>query len=216
MGNERYYTNRRTEMVQFLPRSYHSVLEIGCGEGGFADNLDPGCEHWGVEPNEAAVVVASRRIQRVLAGGYAEVESQLPDGYFDLVICNDVIEHMPDHDAFLTRIRKKMKDGGSLVASIPNIRYYYCLRELLLRKDWVYRDHGVMDRTHLRFFTENSIRRSMTDNGFVIEAMHGINRLRGVKKVFRALFFVVLTFGYYRDILYPQFGLRAVYGARAT
>jgi len=214
MGNERYYTNRRTEMAQFLPRHYRTVLEVGCGEAGFAENLDPSCEYWGVERHNTAAVAASRRAQRVLVGDYMDVETQLPDGYFDLVICNDVIEHMPDHDAFLSKLRMKMKDGGSLVASIPNMRYYYCLRELLLSKDWVYQDHGIMDRTHLRFFTENSIRRSMTDNGFEIEVMHGLNRLRGLKKMVRALFFVVLTFGYYRDILYQQFGLRAIYRTR--
>ncbi len=210
MGSERYYAGQRSEMAQFLPRHYRTVLEIGCGEGGFAASLDPGCERWGVERHAPSAGIASRRMHRVLVGGYVEVQGGLPDGYFDLVICNDVIEHMPDHDAFLASVKRKLKDGGTLVASIPNMRYYYCLRELLLHKDWVYRDHGVMDRTHLRFFTERSIRRTMAENGFEIEKLQGINRLRGAKKVLRALFFVVLSLGYYRDILFPQFGLRAV------
>jgi 2-polyprenyl-3-methyl-5-hydroxy-6-metoxy-1,4-benzoquinol methylase len=134
----------------------------------------------------------------------------LPENYFDLVICNDVIEHMPDHDAFFDSIGGKLRDGGYLVASIPNMRYYYCLRELLLRKEWVYRDHGIMDRTHLRFFTERSIRRTLSDHGFSVEVLRGINSLKGAKRVLRAMFFVVLTLGYYADILFQQFGFRAI------
>jgi 2-polyprenyl-3-methyl-5-hydroxy-6-metoxy-1,4-benzoquinol methylase len=197
-------------MAEFLPHHYHKVLEIGCGEGGFAACLNAGCEIWGVEMHESSASIASQRIHRILIGSYDAVQQDLPENYFDLVICNDVIEHMPDHDAFFDSIGGKLRDGGYLVASIPNMRYYYCLRELLLRKEWVYRDQGVMDRTHLRFFTERSIRRTLSDHGFSVESLRGINGLRGAKRVLRAMFFVVLTLGYYSDILFQQFGFRAI------
>jgi len=197
-------------MAELLPSCYAKVLEIGCGEGGFAGSLSPGCEVWGVEMHASSARIASQWLDRVLVGSFEAVQQDLPDGYFDLAICNDVIEHMPDHDAFLDSISSKLKDGGYLVASIPNMRYYYCLRELLLRKEWVYRDQGIMDRTHLRFFTERSIRRTLSEHGFSIEAFRGINRLRGAKRVLRAMFFVILTFGYYSDIFFQQFGFRAI------
>jgi 2-polyprenyl-3-methyl-5-hydroxy-6-metoxy-1,4-benzoquinol methylase len=197
-------------MAEFLPDHYQKALEIGCGEGGFAASLNAGCEIWGVEMHESSARIASQRLHRVLVGSYDAVQQDLPENYFDLVICNDVIEHMHDHDAFFDSIGRKLRDGGYLIASIPNMRYYYCLRELLLRKEWVYRDHGIMDRTHLRFFTERSIRRTLSDHGFSVEALRGINRLKGAKRVLRAMFFVVLTLGYYADILFQQFGFRAI------
>lgn len=197
-------------MAELLPSRYQKVLEIGCGEGGFAGSLAPSCEVWGVEMHESSAVIAGQRLQRVLVGSYDAVQHDLPENYFDLVICNDVIEHMPDHDAFFDSISAKLQDGGYLVASIPNMRYYYCLRELLLRKEWVYSDQGVMDRTHLRFFTERSLRRTLVEHGFSVEAFSGINRLKGARRVLRALFFVILTLGYYTDILYQQFGFRAI------
>lgn len=216
MKDDRYHRGHRPEMAQFLPSRYHHVLEIGCGEGGFAEILSPGCEIWGVEMHEASARIASQRLHRVLIGSYDAVQRDLPDNYFDLVICNDVIEHMPDHDAFFESVSGKLREGGYLIASIPNMRYYYCLRELLLRKEWVYRDEGVMDRTHLRFFTERSIQRTLAEHGFSIEVFRGINRLRGARKVSRAQLFIILTLGYYTDILYQQFGFRAVNGRKVV
>ena len=210
MKSDRYHSGHRPEMTQFLPARYRTVLEIGCGEGGFAGSLGTGCEIWGVEMHETSAKLASQRLHRVLIGSYDAVCRDMPENYFDLVICNDVIEHMPDHDAFFESISGKLRDGGYLIASIPNMRYYYCLRELLLRKEWVYRDEGIMDRTHLRFFTERSIRRTLAGYGFSIEVIRGINRLKGVRRVSRALLFIILTLGYYTDILFQQFGFRAV------
>ncbi len=210
MKDSRYHRGQRPEMAGFLPQHYHKVLEIGCGEGGFAACLNAGCEIWGVEMHEPSAGIAGQRLHRILIGSYDTVKNDLPENYFDLVICNDVIEHMPDHDVFFDSIGSKLKDSGYLVASIPNMRYYYCLRELLLRKEWVYRDHGIMDRTHLRFFTERSIRRTLGDHGFSVEMLRGINRLRGAKRVLRAMFFVILTLGYYTDIMFQQFGFRAM------
>lgn len=80
----------------------------------------------------------------------------LPDQHFDMVICNDVIEHMVDHDHFLEHIKTKMRPGACIVGSIPNVRHLTALFKLLVAKDWPYSASGILDRTHLRFFTENS------------------------------------------------------------
>lgn len=88
-------------MVRFLPVAYSRVLEIGCADGEFRQNLTGEHEYWGVEPVRSAANTASKRLDNVLVGTYAEVEGDIPNDYFDLVICNDVIEHMVDHDKFL-------------------------------------------------------------------------------------------------------------------
>ena len=82
------------------------------------------------------------------------------------MVCNDVIEHMADHDRFLRQIRGHIAPGGVLIGSVPNMRHYRALFELLVLRDWDYRDSGVLDRTHLRFFTARSLRRSLTRAGF--------------------------------------------------
>jgi len=147
---------------------------MGCGEGGFRMNLGP-CEYWGVEPQPDPAAIARKSLFRVIEGKYQDVHEQLPDGYFDLVICNDVIEHMVEPNEFLVSIKRKMQAGAVLVGSIPNVRFIGNLFELLIMTDWQYKDDGVLDRTHLRFFTEKSLRRLFRDQGFLIEEFGGLN-----------------------------------------
>jgi 2-polyprenyl-3-methyl-5-hydroxy-6-metoxy-1,4-benzoquinol methylase len=148
--------HERTEMLSFLPKEYSTVLEIGCGKGAFASALTLSSEKWGVEMSASAATEAENVFNTVLVGTYREIERELPDQYFDLIICNDVIEHMPDAEQFLIDIQKKMVEGGQLVGSIPNVRYYDNFFKLIFGRDWKYTDEGVLDRTHQRFFTEKS------------------------------------------------------------
>jgi 2-polyprenyl-3-methyl-5-hydroxy-6-metoxy-1,4-benzoquinol methylase len=218
-----YFDADRHEVASLLPSRYSKVLEVGCATGGFSGHLVSPCEYWGIEPNLTAASAAKQRINHVLTGTYEEVESQLPEGYFDLVICNDVIEHMVDHDAFLRRIKKKMTPDGVIVGSIPNVRHITALAKLLILKDWPYADSGILDRTHLRFFTARSLRRTFDDHGYQIEVIRGLASVirlglfRPAKPLsvwmnaaFRlgTLSVVAVTLGSYWDTQYPQFGFR--------
>ena len=174
VGTE-YYQHHRPEVAKLLPLHYSRVLEIGCGEGRFRPHLTQPCEYMGVEPSPAAAAIASGSLDRVITGTFESAAELLPANYFDLVICNDVIEHMVDHDRFLNDIQRHMAPGAFLVGSVPNVRYIFNLWDLLVRKDWRYMDHGVLDRTHLRFFTQKSWRASLLAHHFSIEALHGIN-----------------------------------------
>ena len=111
-------------MAFMIPTDIHKVLEIGCGKGNFKTHFPDSIEYWGVEPNAEARAEAEQRFHKVLAGLYDDVEAELPEQYFDLIVCNDVIEHMPDHDAFLEQIKRKLAPGGRLLISIPNVRYF--------------------------------------------------------------------------------------------
>jgi 2-polyprenyl-3-methyl-5-hydroxy-6-metoxy-1,4-benzoquinol methylase len=204
-----YYANVRHEMVPFLPPEYSRVLEVGCGEGVFAPLLTRPCEKWGVEMDPVSAERARQTMDRVLVGTYEEVAPGLPERFFDLVVCNDVIEHMADPETFLTAVRTRMAPGGHIVASIPNMRHWEVLWQLLVRKDWKYVREGIMDRTHLRFFTERSIRRLFEEGGFTIVRAAGINGV--FDPVRRALFGVLsaLTLGSYRDTQFRQFAVLA-------
>lgn len=207
-----YYKYVRPEVATFLPHRYSTVLEVGCAEGDFRANLNNECEYWGIEPVPAAAEAAAKKLDRVLAGTYREVCEMLPNTYFDLVICNDVMEHMADHDAFLHSIKKKLKNNACLVGSVPNVRYLKNLFQLLVKKDWKYRNSGILDRTHLRFFTKKSLERLFRENGFTIEALQGINGLgegpasimRFLKQLVLRPFFLLLG----RDVRFLQFAFR--------
>jgi len=214
----KYYRSKRPEIAQFLPKQYANVLEVGCGEGYFATNLNPSCEVWGIEPVYNIAKNALQRLNKVMIGSYKEVCDQLPNHYFDLVICNDVIEHMENHDQFFQSIKEKMKQNAYLVGSVPNVRYVYNLHELLIEKDWLYKDSGILDRTHLRFFTEKSLKRTLNEHGFLIESFKGLksgitrpSSLKRLAKNIMLLSIIFGSFGFFRDIRFLRFGFRARY-----
>jgi 2-polyprenyl-3-methyl-5-hydroxy-6-metoxy-1,4-benzoquinol methylase len=151
-----YEYHSRLDIVEFIPESFTKVLEIGCGKGAFLRQMRNQCEYWGIEPDAEAAKIASKQLARVFVGKFSEVKNEIPDRYFDLVICNDVIEHMDDHEEFLKDIRAKCVDNAHLIGSIPNVRYILNLYELLIKRDWRYVNAGILDRTHKRFFTEKS------------------------------------------------------------
>ena len=206
--NSTYFRNSRAELLAFLPKKYSRVLEIGCGEGHFRGNLKPGNEYWGVELIDSAAAVASTRLDRVLTGSFLDVCDQIPNGYFDLVICNDVIEHMPDHDQFLQIIKTKMREDGCLMGSLPNVRYLPNLLSLLMQKDWRYADAGILDRTHLRFFTERSIVRTFRENGYVIEGLSGITHAYRTGSILKRCLYGLVLLIVGRDAGFLQFGFR--------
>ncbi len=199
-----YYQRQRPEIAMLLPRQYSKVLDIGCGAGKFRDNLTQENEYWGIEPVDSIAKIASEKLDKVLIGTYQEIHSHIPNDYFDLVICNDVIEHMPDHEEFFQSIKAKIKKDGCLIVSIPNVRYISNLFELLVKKDWEYKNRGILDRTHLRFFTKKSLIRTITDNGFTIVIFTGINSYRADSFFKRCIFtFAMLFLG--RDVKFSQF-----------
>lgn len=204
-----YYQFERREVSDLLPKQYSKVLEIGCGAGRFRNNLNQEHEYWGVEPVESIAKLAKEKLDKVLVGTYQEVENLIPNNYFDLVVCNDVIEHMPDHDAFFHSIKRKVKKDGCLMASIPNVRYICNLWELLIKKDWEYKNEGILDRTHLRFFTRKSLVRTLSNNDFSIKQITGINRYQPRSLRNRVIYMLaILLFG--SDIQYLQFGIRII------
>ena len=216
MNRPAYYQQQRRDMRGYLPENPRRVLEIGCGEGAFSASIAGATEKWGVEPNTAAAQIAAGRLDHVLTGRFDTVSDQLPRQHFDLVVCNDVIEHMDDHDRFLRDIRAHIAEGGVLVGSVPNMRNYKILFDLLFLGDWRYQDSGIMDRTHLRFFTQSSLRRSLVQAGYRIEILRGMNgslspgraKWAWPRFLFGCLW-IGLTLGTARDIIPAQFGFRA-------
>jgi 2-polyprenyl-3-methyl-5-hydroxy-6-metoxy-1,4-benzoquinol methylase len=200
------------------PPPYVRVLEVGCASGAFSSRLNAD-EIWGIEPAADVAEQARARGCKVLVGLYSDFDSQLPNGYFDVVIANDVIEHMPDHERFLLSIRNKISPGGCLIVSVPNVRSLATLLRLFVLKDWRYTEDGVLDRTHLRFFTERSLRRCLTECGYEVEAFTGLRSVfrvdRGISASRTALNWIVatvvicITLGHAWDTRFLQYGLRA-------
>jgi SAM-dependent methyltransferase len=194
-------------MIPFIPIAARSVLDVGCSRGRFGAllrNADPGRNLVGIEPDPEAVKEAAHNYDEVICGLFPE---DMPAGStFDCIVFNDVIEHVVDPWTLLRKAERHLTPAGRIVASIPNIRYYIVVRDLLLRGRWEYADWGILDRTHLRFFTRESINRLFPECGYIIDQLTPINPIQ----LRRA---ALLTTKWFRDMRYQQF---AVVAKRST
>lgn len=204
-----YSDSPRSEMLAFVPVEARRVLDIGCHLGGFGraikDRSDT--EVWGVEPNPITAVVASRFLDRVFTGFFSS-DLPLPDHYFDAIVFNDVLEHMPDPWAALGLARKKLANGGCVVASIPNLRHIENLLHILKDRDFKYESAGIRDKTHLRFFTKRSASRLFEGSGLTIVHMQGINEDWWRPSILRRLSFRLFK-NYLEDTRFVQFAIVA-------
>jgi len=171
---QEYYQNKRSELNFLIPKNVRMVLEIGCGNGGFRDNFS-NVQYDAIEMNECAAEIARIKLSNVVAGTFENSIDLFPDHMYDLVVCNDIIEHISDTENFLLKLKNKLNQSGSIIGSIPNVRHISNIVNLLLKKDWEYTESGILDKTHLRFFTEKSLIRLFKENNFEVEIFSGIN-----------------------------------------
>lgn len=176
---DNYYAHSRCEMTKYIPECVEKLLDIGCADGNFGAFLKQkrNIEIWGVELFEKAAQKATSRLDHVLIGSIEDDALEIPLNYFDCVVFNDVLEHLSNPWQVLNSIKKFLKKEGYLVASVPNVRYFQNIKNLILSEDWNYVDEGVLDKTHLRFFTIKSFRRMMEECQYNIIELHGINQM---------------------------------------
>jgi 2-polyprenyl-3-methyl-5-hydroxy-6-metoxy-1,4-benzoquinol methylase len=164
-----YFEFARPELLALIPKSARRVLEIGCGTGRLGEALKrrQPCEVVGVELDERAAALAETRLDRVICGNVERMEFDFSDGEFDAIVCGDVLEHLYDANAFLARCRRWLKPEGLLAASIPNVRHHSVVASLL-EGNWSYEPAGLLDETHLRFFSRGRIERVFQRSGYRI------------------------------------------------
>jgi SAM-dependent methyltransferase len=154
------------------------VLELGCAGGMFGAALKqkyPDATVVGIEAGRAAAARAATRIDRVICARLETVDfagEGLGAGEFDTVIAADVLEHVANPWDLLLRLRPLLAPGAQVIASIPNVRNLWLLTRALADGRWEYTDRGLLDITHVRFFTLFEIRRLFEETGYAVEVAH--------------------------------------------
>jgi 2-polyprenyl-3-methyl-5-hydroxy-6-metoxy-1,4-benzoquinol methylase len=185
----KYDDNPRTELIDLITEPPHRVLEIGCGAGATGLALKQkfqDIEYVGVEPDEGAAKIAQTRLDRVICSDIEKVQMDtfgLTKEYFDLIICADVLEHLYDPWKILFALRNNLVPDGRILASIPNIQHISIINNLL-NGHWTYSKYGLLDATHIRFFTLSEITKMFSDTGYkMIQLSHAAQpEVEGVKK----------------------------------
>lgn len=167
------YVGSRPDVTALIPPNAKTVLDVGCSNGavGYAIKDILGLHVTGIEAFPEMAEVAKTRLDRVIVGDAEapDVLGQLNGSQFDAIIFADILEHLRDPWKALSVISGHLAEGGAIIASIPNVRHLSTIGSLLFKGEWPYRDRGIHDRTHLRFFTIKNIAALFESCGLSIE-----------------------------------------------
>ena len=190
------YIGLRSDVLNLIPGNVKKVLEIGCSTGALGEQIIKrnNAVVIGIESCEQMATVAQRRLNKVIIGNVEEIclEDYLTHNYFDVIIFADVLEHLKNPWDLLKNIIGFLDDDGVIIASIPNVRHYTTILTLAIMGYWPYRDCGIHDRTHLRFFTLRNIKEMFEGTGMKIIRIERTYRIietepKGVFKYLRFL-----------------------------
>ena len=206
--DEQYFANARSDILALLPQRCERVLELGCGSGATLKWLKAQgrCQYtMGVELFPQAAELAAQTVDFVQQGDIEKMALNCPESHFDLILCLDVLEHLIDPWQVLARMVCHLKPGGRLIASIPNVRNWHALAPLLFAGQWRYADSGILDRTHLRFFTRDSALQLVSGSGLQVQAMRRLPLAQAGKSRLANQ----LTLGLFREFLTLQYLIAA-------
>ena len=164
-----YYDGFNERLLAAVPSRAKRILEVGCARGRLGHELkrqDPGRYVAGVEQDQVAARVAGQRLDEVFVLDVQADTPPIEPGSLDCLLFGDVLEHLMDPEDVLRRYRDLLAPTGLALVSVPNIQHFSVVRNLL-RGDFMYQPAGLLDGTHLRFFTYMSFAKLMLDAGFL-------------------------------------------------
>ena len=190
-----YYSFVRIPIIEMIRENEEepiSVLEVGCGLGDTLCHISyryPNADVHGIELMEEVAKIGSRKTD--IRCGDAEKLDMVFDEKFDYIIFGDVLEHLIDPNRMIRRVRDSLKDNGCIIASIPNLMNAEVIYNLL-HGDFTYQNAGILDRTHLRFFTENEILRMFLNEGYEVDMIKGTISKNATTDCYKEFFDTIL------------------------
>ena len=166
-----YYDLVNPSLLAKIRSEHRRILEVGCGAAGLGaqcKRVDPDREVWGLELDAEAASIAADRIDRVLVTDLDALDTLPGDaGRFDLVTYGDVLEHLRDPGRLLDVLGAHLAVSGEILVSIPNVGHWSVVQQLLAGT-FRYEDAGLLDRTHIRFFTPATFHALLDEHGYVV------------------------------------------------
>ena len=162
-----------------LVHNQATVLDLGCGSGALGQHLSEtrGCTLDGVTLSEAEATHARPHYRRVVVDNLesCDLVATFAGSHYDFIVCADVLEHLSRPEQVLAACRQLLQPEGRLLISVPNAGYTGLIAELL-EGEFLYREEGLLDRTHLRFFTRRSLARFLGEQRWAIDSVDTIAR----------------------------------------
>ena len=170
-----YYENIRNDLIPLIPNNASCILEVGCGSGMTGKELKKryGAFVAGIELNASAANAAKDVLDNVVTGDIEKIDLPYNDNSFDCIIFADVLEHLVNPLSVLMKVRRLLKIGGIIVTSIPNVQFHGVIHNLI-EGNWTYEKEGILDETHLRFFTYREIEKLFQKAGYSINKVEEV------------------------------------------
>lgn len=210
-----YFDNTKTKLLELIPAQLRNgnLLEIGAAGGntliyakknGYANNI------YGIE----LCKLNNTNQENTLLNGFTianieEIEPPYKKEYFDVILCGDVLEHLVDPYKAVKKLSAYLQKDGVLIASIPNIRKLSVFYSIFIKGDFKYADHGILDKTHLRFFTKKNMIELFEKNGYIVKSIVPSEQC-DVKRYFKQLRILKLI-KCFLSFLFPEFSTLQFY-----
>lgn len=172
---KKYGLSPTQQQILKLVGQNKTVLEIGSSAGYmtkfFLDNL---CIIDIVEPNKQAIKKIPKRIRKIFNSSIEDGIYNLLNRDYEFIIMADVLEHLTDPQKVLTSLRRIASSNTKIIISLPNVASWVMRKQLFFKGDFTYQESGILDRTHLRFFTVNSLLNLLLQSGWKKMDLMGI------------------------------------------
>jgi 2-polyprenyl-3-methyl-5-hydroxy-6-metoxy-1,4-benzoquinol methylase len=208
LKDNEYFNNVRTEILPLLPQKIDRLLEVGCGSGNtlkyIKDNYQ--CD-WacGVEFVHEAAEIACSKVDLVIEGDIEKLDLPIEPASLDVILCLDVLEHLFDPWRVISKLSTLLKPDGAVIVSIPNVRHFRVVFPLIFQGKWEYVNKGILDRTHLRFFTCDTAIKLIESSGLIVDIIKDMHPKKGTKIWITNL----VTFSIFKDFFVSQYLIRA-------
>jgi 2-polyprenyl-3-methyl-5-hydroxy-6-metoxy-1,4-benzoquinol methylase len=200
-----YYRFRTWPSLFGLTRGSY-FLDIGCGKGRLGEYLKDNYQAkvTGIEIFEAYAEEARNVLNNVICGNVEELNLDNHLNTYDYILFSDSLEHLIDPERTLMKVKLLLKRGGSILLAIPNIRNFRVTIPLLIFDQFEYQEEGLLDRTHLRFFTRTSIVNTLKKCGFEVDKIYEDLPFSSKVGIIN-----IITLGLFKNILTSHFFIRA-------
>ena len=165
------YIGKRNDIIKFIPSEAKFILDIGCSIGTIGRQIKEINNAYitGIELSDKMGAEASKYLDEVIIGNVEKgVLNRICNKKYDCIILADIIEHLIDPWKLVSQCYRILKNDGLIISSIPNIRHISTIFSLVVKGYWPYRDRGIHDKTHLRFFTLKNITQLFEKSNFSI------------------------------------------------
>ena len=170
-----YQQHFNPQLLDVLAHAPRVLLDVGCSSGNlgkYVKSIHPACRTIGIEPNRATAEIAAHNLDQVLCGKFEDFKLEdegIALGSIDTVVMADVLEHMYDPWRVMVNLKPYLAKDAQIILSIPNTRHLGLMQGLLDGGMWTYAEKGLLDITHIRFFTLKEIGNFLAQTGYRME-----------------------------------------------